>query len=288
MLKTNLQHVYINPLERCNLRCKICYTEKTSAILTDVQILGFIRRYGKTIPVTAITFCGGEVFTLPYFTHLVNTLTSQHIFITIITNGTIDRLNEFKNPNTINLIVSIDGLPAYHDKNRGTGNFVKSTAFLQKAHSMGFHTEIFSIVTRQNYKQIDQFEQYISAYFSRPVSVTYHPRKPRTYLQHHPVSNICGVVDGFDFLTIKELICLMKTRKTFPPKEFGCYQISLMSNGMVYGCCEGTYPIGTIHDEIEVLTQRLNNRVKLCSSCSYPEFMCGLSHIYKRLAEENP
>ena len=137
MLKTNLQHLYINPLERCNLRCKICYTKKTAAILTDNQILDFIKQYNKIIPVSSVTFCGGEVFTLPYFTKLVNTLTNQGIFVSIITNGTIDRLDELKNPNSINLIVSIDGLPAYHDKNRGVGNFTKSFQFLQKAHAHG-------------------------------------------------------------------------------------------------------------------------------------------------------
>jgi sulfatase maturation enzyme AslB (radical SAM superfamily) len=273
------KHLYINLLEQCNLRCQMCYTKKTNAILTQSQIVDFIDAYQKQCQLDSVTFCGGEVCTLPYFTSLVNTVTSRGIFIQIITNGTIDKLGEFEHPNMVNLIVSIDGLPPYHDANRGKGNFTKSMDFLKKAHSMGFHTEIFSIVTRQNYKTIDQFENYLSTYLGKSISVTYHPRKPRAYLLHHPVSNIVGSVDGFDFLTPGEMIHLMNTKKTFPPKELGCYQISLMSNGMVYGCCEGTVPIGTIRDKVDVLIERLNNRLQKCALCSYPEFMCGLKDI---------
>lgn len=274
-----LTHLYINPLERCNLRCKICYTKKTDAILSDTQILDFIQRYNKTVPVKSVTFCGGEVFTLPYFTNLINTLTDQGRFISIITNGTVDRLDELSRPNAINLIVSIDGLPAYHDKNRGIGNFAKSSAFLQKAHTMGFHTEIFSIATADNYDAIDAFEKYMNSQLNFDISITYHPRKPLSYLTRHPVSNVIGTVKGFDFLTRDQMMRLMHTKKTFPPKELGCYQISLMSDGRVYGCCEGTAPIGTIRDDIKTIIKRLNQRLAICARCSQPDFVCGIKDI---------
>jgi MoaA/NifB/PqqE/SkfB family radical SAM enzyme len=281
-LKTNLQHLYINPLERCNLRCKICYTKKTSAILTDLQILDFIKRYNKTVPVKSVTFCGGEVFTLPYFTKLVNTLTVQGLFITIITNGTIDRLDELANQNSINLIVSIDGLPAYHDKNRGAGNFAKSLQLLQKARTMGFHTELFSIVTADNFDDITAFEKYMKEKLQFDIPITYHPRKPLSYLNMHPISNIVGTVKGFGFLNTKQIKQLMNTKKTFPPEKLGCYQISLMSDGKVYGCCEGTIPIGTIRDDIKILIKKLNQRLTACSTCSQPEFMCGVKDIIRK------
>jgi sulfatase maturation enzyme AslB (radical SAM superfamily) len=279
MLKNNLHHLYINPLERCNLRCKICYTKKTDAILDDTQIVDFIKRYNNVVPLSSVTFCGGEVFTLPYFTNLVNTLTDQGIFISIITNGTVDRLNELANTNSINLIVSIDGLPAYHDKNRGIGNFAISVTFLQKAHAMGFHTEIFSIVTADNHDDIHTFEKYMNSQLNSDISITYHPRKPRTYLSRHPVSNIVGTVKGFDFLTHEQMKHLLRTKKTFPPKELGCYQISLMSNGLVYGCCEGTVPLGTIRDDIKTLMKRLEQRLTGCLACSQPDFVCGIKNI---------
>jgi MoaA/NifB/PqqE/SkfB family radical SAM enzyme len=267
----------------------MCYTKKTSPALSEDEILDFIKRYNKLIKIEAITLCGGEVFLVPYISHLINALTDQGIFVQIITNGTIDRREELKNPNAINLIVSLDGLPLYHDKNRGKGAFEKSISFLQKAKKTGFHTEIFSIVTKQNYTQINKFELLICDIVGCEIPITYHPRKPLAYLSLHPTSNIKRVVEGFDFLDKKEMKWLMKHRKTFPPIELGCFQIALLSNGNVYGCCEGTTPIGTIHDGprtlIDQLTKKLDQWKKIshnirCLGCSEPDFMCGMKEYF--------
>lgn len=285
-----LHHLYINPLEKCNLKCKICYTRKTSPILSKDEILGFIDRYHQEHQLQTITFCGGEVFALAYFPDVVNELTDQGIFVQIITNGTVDKLDDLKNPNSVNLIVSIDGLKDYHDANRGSGNFRKSINFLQKAQKNGFHTEIFSIITRQNLRQIDQFEQYLHKTLGK-IAVTYHPRKPPSYLMHHPVSNIVGETEGFDFLTHAEMKQVMNERNVFPPKDLGCYQIALMSDGQVYGCCEGITPLGRIENDIDFLTRQLNDRlvqwenmhtIKGCLGCSQPDFVCGIQKFLNR------
>ena len=278
-----LRHLYINPLEKCNLRCKICYTKKTDPILTQKQILDFIDRYQNEYDLQTITFCGGEVFALKYYTDLLNILNSRGIFTQTITNGTIDHLDKIVLPNLNNLIVSIDGLAEYHDSNRGAGNFHKSMHFLKKAHKLNLHTEIFSIVTKQNMDQIDIFENYMRQELGK-VSITYHPRKPQSYLAHHPISNIEGEISGFDYLTDSELVQIMQTRNTFPPKELGCYQISLASTGIVYGCCEGFRPIGNIGDPIEKLVYSLRNRIgRPCLGCSQTEFMCGIKHIINKM-----
>ena len=104
-LDTVLNHLYINPLEKCNLKCKICYTRKTDPILSEKEILDFVEKYEKSHELQTITFCGGEVFALSYFPGLVNKLVDKGIFVQIITNGTIDKLDQFKNPNFVNLIV---------------------------------------------------------------------------------------------------------------------------------------------------------------------------------------
>lgn len=279
-----LAHLYINPLEKCNLRCKICYTKKTNPILTNKQIIDFVNKYQKTQSLKMITFCGGEVFTLKYFPTLVNYLTKKGIFIQIITNGTINRLKEFDKPNSVNLIVSIDGPEKYHDQNRGEGSFKKSLLFLKNARDLGFHREIFSIVTKQNYNMIADFEKYINKEVGT-ILITYHPRKPPTYLTAHPISNIVGLTENFDYPTQQQLTDLYKRKTVFPPKNLGCYQIALMSDGKIYGCCEGTVPIGNIKDSIPKLinnlTQRLitwqeKNSKSLCLGCSQPDFICGL------------
>lgn len=289
-----LSHLYINPLEKCNLRCKICYTKKTAPILSNTQILDFIERYEEVQPVKTITFCGGEVFALVTFPELINVLTAKGIFVQVITNGTIDRLEMIKQPNNVNLIVSLDGVQEYHDANRGEGNFQKSTDFLKKAHKLGFHTEVFSIVTRQNLSQVDEFENSLTEKLGQSVPVTYHPRKPPAYLMHHPVSNVVGETVGFDFLEPEEMAEIMQTRNVFPPKNLGCYQVALMSDGKVYGCCEGVLPIGTIADEpqklLDMMMIRLerwskHNTFEKCLGCTQSEFMCGVKEYLQRIHE---
>lgn len=295
-----LSHLYVNPLEKCNLRCKICYTRKTSPILKEEEILRFIRRYSYVHKVETVTFCGGEVFTLPYFPKIVNHLTAYpfpsrivtkdevwggDIFVQIITNGTVDKLVDFINPNMVNLIVSIDGLESYHDSNRGKGNFRKSLSYLKKARDLGFHTEVFSVATKENYRQMGEFEKYLKGNLGN-IRVTYHPRKPPLYLLHHPVSNIFGEIGGFDFLTERQMVEIMDNKRTFPPKKLGCYQIALTSDGKVYGCCEGTVPLGDMHDGVDKLVGKLYDRLllweekvgkpKKCLGCSQPDFVCGI------------
>lgn len=106
----------------------------------------------------SIVFRGGEVFTLPDFTKLVNTLLSQKIFITIITNGTIDKLREISDPKNCQLLVSFDGPPKIHDANRGKGNFAASQAFVKHALALGFPVEIFFLITQDSYPYKDSFD----------------------------------------------------------------------------------------------------------------------------------
>ncbi|CAN5266271.1 hypothetical protein BH10PAT2_BH10PAT2_1090 [soil metagenome] len=291
-LEKVVHHLYINPLEKCNLKCKICYTKKTSPILSNQQIIEFVDRYELQEKVESITFCGGEVFALVTFPELINEMVKRGIFVQVITNGTIDRLDKISQPNAVNLIVSLDGVEKYHDANRGEGNFKKSLGFMKKASEMGFHLSIFSILTHDNLPLMNNFEDEIKNTLGFLPEVTYHPRKPPTYLMHHPVSNIVGEVNGFDFLTKEEMLEVMKTKNVFPPKDLGCYQIALMSDGRVFGCCEGVTPLGTMKQDISVLLDGLTKRVEAwslknqhdtCLGCSQADFMCGIKEYLEIL-----
>ena len=289
------RHLYINPLEKCNLRCKICYTRKTAPILSMEAILSFVDAYKEVQELDSITFCGGEVFALSYFPALLNHMNDRHIFSQVITNGTIDQLDLITNPNNVNLIVSIDGIESQHDANRGDGMFRKSMSFMQKALELGFHLEVFSIVHKGNLSTLDEFESSLKTELGFTPDITYHPRKPPKYLQSHPFSNITGEVEAFDFLTTNEVLSLMKSRKVFPPPDLGCYQIAVASDGKVYGCCEGTLPLGTLADTPRALLGQLRQRLEDwsqtdttigCLGCSQHQFMCGIKDYLIALAQE--
>jgi hypothetical protein len=220
------------------------------------------------------------------FPTLVNTMTDLGIFVQIITNGTCDRLEEFKDPNNINLIVSLDGIEKYHDQHCGMGNFRKSITFLQKSINLGFHHEIFSVSTEENIPEIPHFEAILTKELGTLPDITYHPRKPMSYLDSHPVSNVVGAVDGFNFPSRKEINRLATQKTVFPPQNLGCYQLSLMSNGKINACCEGIRALGDINSDIQTIIDTFYSRLEEWMTkhpdsptlgCVEPDFLCGLS-----------
>ncbi len=279
-----LENIYISPLEFCNLNCKYCYTQKTKDFLPNQQILDFIKKYNKFLKenftdtifeglerathihqpkkyvsrnfkTKSILFCGGEVFTLPNFPQLINTLIQMDIFITIITNGTIDQLKEIKNPKNCQLLVSLDGPKKIHDQNRGSGSFDKTIQFIKHAKKLNFPIEIMFLITKDSYPHKDSFNIL---------------NLPKTYLSDRKMS-----------LTKTQLLDIKNNYKTYPSKDFGCFQLSLQSNGNITGCCESNLSLGKITDNPKIYIQNFTKSLSTCSKCQKcngccdPNYLCG-------------
>ena len=259
-IQSALENIYISPLELCNLHCQYCYTDKTKNILSNKDILDFVEKYQnflnkKSFLLKSILFCGGEVFTLPDFPDLVNTLIQKGIFITIITNGTIDCINQIKDPKNCQLLVSLDGPKEIHDQNRGLGNFDKSIKFIEHAKELGFPVEIMFLVTKDSYLYKDSFNVF---------------DLPKTYLTDRRLS-----------LTNEQTLDIKKNYQTFPDPNFGCFQLSLQSTGIITGCCESYLRLGTINDDPAIYVANFIKSLSVCSSCQKcggccdPDFLCG-------------
>ncbi|MFZ2152993.1 MAG: radical SAM protein [Microgenomates group bacterium] len=251
----SLENIYISPLELCNLSCLYCYTHKTKSILTNSQILDFVKNYNSELitrnsKLKSIIFCGGEVFTLPKFTNLVNQLLSQNIFISIITNGTIDKLDEISEPHNCQLIVSFDGPEQIHDQNRGEGNFAKSKAFVEHALSLGFPVEIFYLVTKDSYPHFKTFQLF-------DLHITY-------------------LTDRLGSLTREQVSEIRQNYPCYPPKDFGCNIFSLQSDGKFYGCCESTRSIGSLTDPLDKILAKYTDIITQHPLCSDPNYWCDL------------
>ena len=278
-----MENIYISPLEGCNLNCSYCYTKKTPNILSNQQILDFVEKYNKflnknfentffscfehasihakkknvlkNLNLKSILFCGGEVFTLPDFPKLINTLIEMDIFITIITNGTIDRLSEIENPKNCQLLVSLDGPKEIHDQNRGIGNFDKSLKFIKHAQKLGFPIEIMFLITKDSYLYKDSFNLL---------------NLQKTYLSDRKMS-----------LSKDQLLDIKNNYKTYPAKNFGCFQLSLQSIGIITSCCESNLSLGKITDNPEIYVNNFIkslipcSKCKKCNGCSNSSYFCG-------------
>lgn len=282
---SSLENIYISPLELCNLNCQYCYTNKTKSILSNRQILSFVRRYDRylrairgydffstlslvtdsqekknrikncDIKLKSIIFCGGEVFTLKNFPRLINKLNSLGIFVSVITNGTIDRLDKIKDPRNCQLIVSFDGPENIHDANRGLGNFAKSKKFVDHALKLGFPVEIFYLITKDSYPYKDSLD-----------ILGLH----KTYL-----------TDRLGSLTFKQVLEIRKNYPVFPPKNFGCSQLALQSNSKFYGCCESLKPIASLHDPVKKIVENFIKVSTINPLCCDPDYFCDLKNFEK-------
>jgi hypothetical protein len=208
------------------------------------------KKYDETLRLKSIIFCGGEVFTLKNFPRLVNNLISKNIFITIITNGTIDKLDKIKNPKNCQLIVSFDGPEKIHDANRGIGNFVKSKKFVEHALKLGFPVEIFYLITKDSYPFKDKLNIF---------------NLKKTYL-----------TDRLGSLTTKQTKLIRNKYQVYPPKNFGCSQLSLQSDGKFYGCCESKKSLGSLSDSISKILLNYLSTYLNSPLCSDPDYFCNL------------
>ena len=271
-----LENIYISPLELCNLSCLYCYTKKPKTILSNQQILDFVKNYQQILTdsknnffrnfnakhltgeknsfenqkLKSIIFCGGEVFTLPNFPSLVNQLIEQDIFLTIITNGTIDKLDKIKSPKNCQLIVSFDGPQKIHDHNRGSGNFIKSKKFVHSALQRGFPVEIFYLITKDSYRYKDKLNIF---------------NLHKTYL-----------TDRLGSLSPDQVKNIRNNYDCYPPKNFGCNIFSLQSNGKFYGCCESTISIGSLSDPLEKIVEKYIKVITKHPLCYDPKYHCQL------------
>lgn len=273
----SLENIYISPLEICNLTCKYCYTHKTSNTLSNQQILDFIKKYSSfiyksySLNLKSIIFCVGEVFLLPNFPKLLNTLINKDIFITIITNGTINRLNEIKKTQNCQILVSFDGPKQIHDQNRGHGNFEKSIKYIKDAQNQGFPVGVMFLITKDSYPYKDSFPFFLSKLLDSN-------RLNFTYLTDRKMS-----------LTNNQCLDIKLHYPTFPNKNFGCYQLSLQSNGHITGCCESSLPFGTITDQPQTYISKFTNSFSKCLTCTMnskcngccdPDYFCHYSQEF--------
>ena len=274
---SSLENIYISPLELCNLNCKYCYTKKTKNILSNRQILSFVRRYNKQLvtrncQLKSVIFCGGEVFTLKNFPRLVNNLISQNIFITIITNGTIDKLDKIKDPKNCQLIVSFDGPQKIHDQNRGQGNFVKSKNFVEHALKLGFPVEIFYLITKDSYLYRDSFPKFLSKalklHSSKELNFTY-------------------LTDRLGSLTSRQVKNIRQNYPVYPPKNFSCAMLSLQSDGKFYPCCESNKAIGSLSDPLSKILLNYSTIYLKNPLCPNPDYFCNFKNEVNNFSERN-
>lgn len=162
--------VFIQLLEGCNLRCKMCYEwggngsyhkKKDLAVLDPEAIVRIIRECREIRPHYEIF--GGEPLLYPYLYEVLSEIREGGSTVDIPTNGTLlaDKAELLVDTEVSKLWISLDGPREVNDKQRGPGVFDKVMAGIGRVHEIKMQKNaalpklgIGTVVTPRNYRML--------------------------------------------------------------------------------------------------------------------------------------
>ncbi len=156
--------------EKCNLRCKHCYTESKylENELSTSEIFDVIDQYAKLtrlwdIPKKSniLTISGGEPFVRKDIFEILERACRYKKFLlpTVMTNGVLINENVVKKLKKIGIYsvqVSIDGMEETHDKIRGKGSFKKAVGALGMLSGKIPHLSASLVLSKENFGEIGE------------------------------------------------------------------------------------------------------------------------------------
>ncbi|MEW6574032.1 MAG: radical SAM protein [Bacillota bacterium] len=152
--------VFLELTKRCNLNCLHCCADGGQARpeeLSTEDWIDFVRYLAK-LKVFRIVITGGEPLIRNDFFTIVREIRKNQSVV-LNTNATLvtDKIAQQLSQLGISVIsVSIDGsTPEIHDRNRGSGSFIKTIKGIESLLKHNCRVVINSVVTRINYQDIE-------------------------------------------------------------------------------------------------------------------------------------
>lgn len=145
----------------CNLRCVHCLSssgQQRDNELTTAEAKRLIDEWAA-MKVFYINVGGGEPMSRPDFFELMDYTLERGIGVKFSTNGTLidDAAADWITSNNyLDVQISLDGAtPETNDPVRGNGSFVRARRAIDRLAARGFCFKINSVVTRQNFHELD-------------------------------------------------------------------------------------------------------------------------------------
>ena len=273
---------YIEPISNCNLACRMCYSRVPGerVAISKEDVVSFVDRFARHCEDDfSLYWCGtGEVFLHEDFPEMINVLGARYrgrAAHTIMTNGTVDRLDEFESLRDVTIRVSIDGPKEHHEWNRGPGTCEKSMGFYSKALSLGCRSvEVRALGTRGNIEKLAEFEAELERVGGSRAKLLVTVAFTNDDLGRMGSQFMARRIDDSKLMPREETERLLvelygdKFRQSI--KEDYCHatELSLTPWG-VFTCCESMYKIGEIDTEMAELFAALGRETPKCYQCTY-------------------
>ena len=273
---------YIEPFSNCNLACRMCYARVPGerVAISKEGVVGFVDRFANHCGGSfSLYWCGtGEVFLHEDFPEMINVLSARYhgrAAHTIMTNGTVDRLDEFEGLRDVTLRVSIDGPKEHHEWNRGPGTYERSMEFYSKALSLGCpNVEVRALVTRDNIERLAEFEAELERVGGSRARLSVTVAFTNDDLARMGSQFMARKIDDSKLMPREEaerrLMELYGEKFRESIREDYCHatELSLTPWG-VFTCCESMYKIGEIDTEMAELFAALDRETQKCYRCAY-------------------
>lgn len=162
------KRLYLSLTSSCNLKCIHCYNQvKTPSeyLAKDDKIIFDILDKPKNDNFNEIILTGGEPFLRKDIFDIIQKTLDIVEDVTINTNSLLiddEKIEKLKKISGLTIAVSLDGLTKpTHENMRGTNTFDRTLAIIEKLIKNGIKTHVISTMTKKNYKELVNFDDFI-------------------------------------------------------------------------------------------------------------------------------
>jgi MoaA/NifB/PqqE/SkfB family radical SAM enzyme len=154
--------VFLEVTRKCNLHCKHCLNNSGKSLpneLSQDELKSLINEFANH-GVQDIRFTGGEPLLYDGIYDLIKLASSQGIYTSIGTNGTLvteEIAKKLKDCGLNKAVVSIDGTKKHHDFIRGNGQYEKAIQGLENLQKQGISVRVNSVIMRSNMDDVISF-----------------------------------------------------------------------------------------------------------------------------------
>ncbi|MBW1997353.1 MAG: radical SAM protein [Deltaproteobacteria bacterium] len=176
-----LRAIYLNPIDRCNLKCRHCWLSPEPLIARDTLVgphsgiesgpsLGVMKRVigeAKPLGLDTIKLTGGEPFLRKDIIELVGLFHDEGLYVDIESNGTLINgqvAKKLKQYRVRSISVSLDGAKEEtHDLLRGVkGAFRSAIRGIRYLREYGLNIQVIMSLSRTNSKEIPRMAELAS------------------------------------------------------------------------------------------------------------------------------
>jgi len=160
-----LQIATIHITNRCNLRCKHCYTNAggTSPHMDTQNVINLLEQI-RDLGGSRVNLTGGEPLTHPGLRKILEAASLNSLETTILSNGTLidDEWAGVLSDSNVDIQVSLDAATAeIHDSIRGEGSFKLAVRGVELLQKKGLNVITCTTVMRPNLDELDNITEFV-------------------------------------------------------------------------------------------------------------------------------